>query len=177
MNLLDRISRNSHNIDCILIFYFFFQAFQRDSPLAVDLSTAILQLSENGDLQKIHNKWLKNSDCSMQLNEIDADRLSLTSFWGLFLICGVACFVALTVFFCRILCQYRRFSPETVETDVVEIEPATRSRRSLRTTSFKDLMDFVDKKEVEIKHMLKRKSSDNKEEASPSSDGKSHTPS
>ncbi|XP_050380332.1 glutamate receptor 3.4 [Argentina anserina] len=153
-------------------------AFQRDSPLAVDLSTAILQLSENGDLQKIHNKWLRSSECSMQLNEIDADRLSLTSFWGLFLICGVACFIALAVFFCRILCQYRRFSPEHVEGDVEEIEPPTRpSRRSLRTTSFKDLMDFVDKKEEEIKHMLKRKSSDNKQEASPSSDGKSHSPS
>ncbi|KAM5580664.1 hypothetical protein ABKV19_010089 [Rosa sericea] len=153
-------------------------AFQRDSPLAVDLSTAILQLSENGDLQKIHNKWLRGSECSMQLNEMDADRLSLTSFWGLFLICGIACFIALSVFFCRIFLQYRRFSPENVEGDVEEIEPAPRSsRRSLRTTSFKDLMDFVDKKEVEIKHMLKRKSSDNKQEASPSSDGKSHSPS
>lgn len=154
------------------------QAFQRDSPLAVDLSTAILQLSENGDLQKIHNKWLRSSECPMQLNEIDADRLSLTSFWGLFLICGVACAIALAVFFCRILCQYRRFSPEVVERDVEEIEPAPRSsRRSLRATSFKDLMDFVDKKEEEIKHMLKRKSSDNKQEASPSTDGKSHSPS
>lgn len=114
----------------------------------------------------------------MQLNEMDADRLSLTSFWGLFLICGIACFIALAVFFCRILLQYRRFSPETVEGDVEEIELPPRSgRRSLRTTSFKNLMDFVDKKEVEIKHMLKRKSSDNKQEASPSSDGKSRSPS
>jgi ionotropic glutamate receptor len=33
-------------------------AFPRDSPLAVDLSTAILQLSESGDLQRIHDKWM-----------------------------------------------------------------------------------------------------------------------
>ncbi|KAE8680966.1 hypothetical protein F3Y22_tig00111356pilonHSYRG00021 [Hibiscus syriacus] len=44
-------------------------AFQRDSPLAVDLSTAILRLSENGELQKIHDKWLINSECSIQINQ------------------------------------------------------------------------------------------------------------
>ncbi|CAN6574297.1 unnamed protein product [Malus baccata var. baccata] len=153
-------------------------AFQRDSPLAVDLSTAILQLSENGELQKIHNKWLMHSECSAQLTEVDADQLSLTSFWGLFLICGIACFLALAVFFCRILCQYRRFTPESVEADAEEIGPTnTRSRRSLGSTSFKGLMVFVDKKEAEIKHMLKRKTSDSKHEASPSTDGQLHSPS
>ncbi|KAK1396089.1 Glutamate receptor [Heracleum sosnowskyi] len=72
-------------------------AFQRDSPLAVDLSTAILQLSENGDLQRIHDKWLSKDACSAQSNQIDDNRLSLNCFWGLFLICGIACFVSLTV--------------------------------------------------------------------------------
>ncbi|PQP96473.1 glutamate receptor 3.4 [Prunus yedoensis var. nudiflora] len=147
-------------------------AFQRDSPLAVDLSTAILQLSENGDLKKIRNKWLSHNKCSIQMNEVDSDRLSLTSFWGLFLICGVACFLSLTVFFCRILCQYRRFIPEAVEGDVEEIGPtSTRSRPSIRSSSFKNLMDFVDTKEEKIKHLLKRKGSDSKhDEASRSSD-------
>ncbi|RXH89965.1 hypothetical protein DVH24_032322 [Malus domestica] len=152
-------------------------AFQKDSPLAVDLSTAVLQLSENGDLQKIHNKWLTHNECPTQLNDVDADpQLSLTSFWGLFLICGIACFLALAVFFCRILCQYRRFTPEPVEADVEEIGPTnTRSRRSLWSTIFKDLMVLVDKKEAEIKHMLKRKTSDSKHEASPSADGQLHS--
>lgn len=59
-----------------------------------------------------------------------------------------------------------------MEEDVEEIGPTTsRSRRSLRSTSFKNLMDFVDQKEEAIKHMLKRKGSDSKQEASPSSDG------
>ncbi|KAL1370655.1 hypothetical protein AAHE18_01G076600 [Arachis hypogaea] len=35
--------------------------FLRDSPLAIDVSTAILKLSENGDLQRIHDKWLTRS--------------------------------------------------------------------------------------------------------------------
>lgn len=151
-------------------------AFQRDSPLAVDLSTAILQLSENGDLQKIHNKWLTRTECSMQINQVDSNQLSLMSFWGLFLICGIACFIALTIFFCRVICQYRRFSPEAEEGDVEEIEPS-RSRRTMRTSSFKDLMGFVDRKEAEIKQILKQKNSDKKRQASHSSDGQSNSPS
>ncbi|GAV89452.1 Lig_chan domain-containing protein/SBP_bac_3 domain-containing protein/ANF_receptor domain-containing protein [Cephalotus follicularis] len=151
-------------------------AFQKDSPLAVDLSTAILQLSENGDLQKIHDKWLTRNECSMQLNTVDDNQLSLNSFWGLFLICGLACFLSILVFFCRVLCQYRRFIPEGEEVAAGEIELA-RSRRGIRSTSsFKDLMDFVDRKEEEIKQMLKRKPNENKQQASPSTDGQRSSP-
>ncbi|KAF2284962.1 hypothetical protein GH714_033205 [Hevea brasiliensis] len=141
-------------------------AFQKDSPLAVDLSTAILQLSENGDLQKIHNKWLTHAECSMQINEVDENRLSLSSFWGLFLICGFACFIALTIFFCRVLCQYRKFAQDDGEVREVEEIQRARPRRSL--CSFKDLIDFADRKEEEIKEMLRRKGSDSKRQASPS---------
>lgn len=133
-------------------------AFPRDSPLAVDLSTAILTLSENGDLQRIHDKWLTQTGCSSQDTAIDANRLSLESFWGLFLICGVTCFITLVVFFMRILCQYNKYN----STD--EPEPSTHpqpsGRRPSRLSSFKDLISFVDKKEEEIKIAMKRKASD-----------------
>ncbi|KAK4386241.1 Glutamate receptor 3.4 [Sesamum angolense] len=148
-------------------------AFQRDSPLAVDLSTAILQLSENGDLQRIHDKWLSRDGCSGQSNPIDESRLSLKSFWGLFLICGIACSIALVIFFCRVLLQYSRYSPEGEQRDIEEDEPARPSRRSLRAPSFKDIIDFVDKKEAEIKDMLRRKSGDSKRHPSQGSDGQS----
>ncbi|XP_023770460.1 glutamate receptor 3.5 [Lactuca sativa] len=133
-------------------------AFQRDSPLALDLSTAILQLSENGELQRIHDKWLASSSCSSKVTEIDVSSLSLSSFWGLFLICGVACFISLSIYFCRVLCQYRRFNPDEEEPhELPEPESARRSeRRTFRSTSFKDLIDFYDKKEAEIKEMLRR---------------------
>ncbi|CAK9315572.1 unnamed protein product [Citrullus colocynthis] len=140
-------------------------AFQRDSPLAVDLSTAILQLSENGDLQKIHDKWLSRTECSMSLNQVDISQLSLSSFWGLFLICGIACIVALSVFFFQVLFQYRRFTPEN-QPEVEEIEPV-RTRRLSRTTSF---MHFVDKKEAEVKGKLKKKTSDKKQTSQSSDD-------
>ncbi|KAJ9561079.1 hypothetical protein OSB04_006239 [Centaurea solstitialis] len=133
-------------------------AFQRDSPLALDLSTAVLQLSENGELQRIHDKWLASSSCSSQVADVDVNSLSLSSFWGLFLICGIACFISLSIYFCRVLCQYRNFTPHEEEAhEIPEPESARRSaRRTLRSTSFKDLIDFYDKKEAEIKEMLKR---------------------
>ncbi|KAJ7008623.1 glutamate receptor 3.4 isoform X1 [Populus alba] len=146
-------------------------AFQRDSPLAVDLSTAVLQLSENGDLQKIRNKWLTHADCSSQVNEIDENHLSLKSFWGLFLICGIACFISLVVFFCNIICQYRRFTPEDGEEAVEDEIQSPRPQRSVCSTSLKKLIDFADRKEAEIKEMIKPKSIDIKRQGNPSSDG------
>ncbi|XP_021902797.1 glutamate receptor 3.3 isoform X1 [Carica papaya] len=83
-------------------------AFPRDSPLAVDLSTAILQLTENGDLQRIHEKWLMHSTCSLDAGELESDRLHLKSFGGLFLLCGIACFIALFIYFMQIVCHFRR---------------------------------------------------------------------
>ncbi|KAL6529628.1 hypothetical protein OROGR_015251 [Orobanche gracilis] len=135
----------------------------RDSPLAEDLSTAILQLSENGELQRIHDKWLSREGCSSSQTDPSNDsRLSLKSFWGLFLLCGSACFIALAVFFCRVCLQYIRYCAEEEEQQPsIELaEPARPSRRTLRSTTFRDMMDFVDKKEVDIKEVLKRKSDD-----------------
>ncbi|PHT61727.1 hypothetical protein T459_34410 [Capsicum annuum] len=68
-----------------------YQAFRRDSPLAIDMSRAILQLSEKGELENA-----------------DSEQLQLKSFWGLFLICGVAGCFALLVYFCSMLHQFRR---------------------------------------------------------------------
>lgn len=134
-------------------------AFQRDSPLAVDLSTAILTLSETGELQKIHDKWLNQNACSSKDTTIDANRLSLESFWGLFLICGVSCFIALFIFFMRIYCQYNKYATRT-EGEASSFETRTIRKRPSRLTSFKDLMSFVDKKEEEIKIGKKRKISE-----------------
>ncbi|KAK4354091.1 hypothetical protein RND71_026285 [Anisodus tanguticus] len=143
-----------------------FVSIQRDSPLSIDLSTAILQLSENGELQRIHDKWLSNNGCSSQNNQVDDTRLSLSSFWGLYVICGGTCAVALIVFFCRVYCQFLRYAPEIEEPEISEPLSARSSRRTLRSRSFKDLVDFVVKREAEIKEILKCKNSDNKKESS-----------
>ncbi|URE32243.1 hypothetical protein MUK42_06173 [Musa troglodytarum] len=130
-------------------------AFPRDSPLAVDLSTAILRLSENGDLQRIHDKWLPPTGCSSQDSGIDSSRLSLGSFWGLFLISGLACLVSLSIFFARILCQYNKYSSSQETVGIPE--PERSFKRPTRLTSIKDLIAFVDKKEQEVKSVIKQK--------------------
>ncbi|KAJ4965172.1 hypothetical protein NE237_017021 [Protea cynaroides] len=85
-------------------------AFPRDSPLAIDMSTAILTLAENGDLQRIHDKWLTTSVCSSDNTELESDQLHLNSFWGLFLICGAACFISLMIYFFFIIRQFSHVS-------------------------------------------------------------------
>ncbi|XP_027187243.1 glutamate receptor 3.4 isoform X2 [Cicer arietinum] len=130
-------------------------AFQRDSPLAVDMSTAILQLSENGDLQKIHDKWLLKHDCTAKVDDVDSNELSLNSFWGLFLICGIACLLALIAFSVRVFCQYMKFIPVSEDIDQ-ENPPGIPGIKPSR--SFKDLIDFVDTREKEIKQILREKS-------------------
>ncbi|KAF8695535.1 hypothetical protein HU200_037381 [Digitaria exilis] len=138
-------------------------AFQRDSPLAVDLSTAILTLSETGDLQRIHDKWLNPGTCSSQSTDaVGADRLNLNSFWGLFLISGVACFIALIIYFARILCQFCKYhgggggsSDEAAFPD-----PERSLRRPARLSSIRDLMSFVDMKEAEAKRAIRSRSGD-----------------
>lgn len=122
------------------------------------MSTAILQLSENGDLQKIHDKWISRHDCAAKVNDdVDSNELSLSSFWGLFLICGIACFLSLIAFFVRVFCQYMKFIPEDEEVD--QENPSNRPSGTFRSSkSFKELIIFVDKKEKEIKEILRQKS-------------------
>ncbi|KAG2408878.1 Glutamate receptor 3.6 Ligand-gated ion channel 3.6 Precursor [Vigna angularis] len=119
-------------------------AFPRDSPLAIDMSTAILKLSENGDLQRIHDKWLTRSACSSEGAKQGIDRLELKSFWGLFLLSGIACFVALLCYVARMVYRFRRHSNSNSEG----------SSRSARLRSF---FNFVNEREEEDKHMSKRK--------------------
>ncbi|CAL5072420.1 unnamed protein product [Urochloa decumbens] len=128
-------------------------AFPRDSPLAEDLSTAILTLSENGNLQRIHDEWLSGTECGADNNGDASNSLSLSSFWGLFLICGLACLLALVIFFLRIFCQYNRYNSEV---EVQFPEPQIVNRPA-RLTTIKSLISFVDKKEEEVKNALKKR--------------------
>ncbi|KAK9077867.1 hypothetical protein SSX86_006205 [Deinandra increscens subsp. villosa] len=134
-------------------------AFPRDSPLVVDLSTAILQLSENGDLQRIHDKWLSSTLCS-QTSKLEGKSLTLNNFWGLFLVCGIICFISICIYFCRVWCEYRRYSPdEEVAREIGESNSRTcRNKWYLGAISFKEMIDFYDKKEGEIKQQLRRNS-------------------
>ncbi|XP_030443550.2 glutamate receptor 3.3 [Syzygium oleosum] len=123
-------------------------AFPRDSPLAVDLSTAILTLSENGDLQRIHDKWLLQTGCSSDSAEIESDRLHLKSFWGLFLICGIACFIALFIYFLQILHLLYHTAPA---------ESVPDGSSSSRTRPLQRFLSIMDEKEDPSKRSKRRK--------------------
>ncbi|CAA0833575.1 Glutamate receptor 3.2 [Striga hermonthica] len=122
-------------------------AFPRDSQLATDLSTAILTLSETGKLQELRKKWLSSRSCPEQGSDEDSEQLQLKSFWGLFLTCGVACFLALLVYFCSMVHKFKRYISELSA-------PCSSSSISMRIKGF---LSFVDEKEEEMKNMLKRK--------------------
>ncbi|KAJ0949420.1 putative solute-binding protein family 3/ domain of MltF [Helianthus annuus] len=81
-------------------------AFPRDSQLAIDMSTAILKLSDNGELQKIHDYWLERKTCNPQ--NLDSEQIQLKSFCGPFLIFGVVCALALLTYFCMIFHNFRK---------------------------------------------------------------------
>ncbi|CAL5366031.1 unnamed protein product [Camellia sinensis] len=123
-------------------------AFPRDSPLAVDMSTAILKLSENGELQRIHDKWLMGSACSLQGATLQVDRLQLRSFSGLFLICGLACLLALLVYFVLMVRQYSRHYVD---------KAAESSNRSSPSAHLQTFLTFVDEKEEEVIKRSKRR--------------------
>jgi len=145
-------------------------AFQRDSPLAADLSTAILQLSETGQLQRIHDEWLTDPTCGDDDSGLGAVRLGLGSFWGLFLLCALICVFALTVYFARVCWQYSRYSSSeppgepsdtaaaVTAASIAQIRPE--KPKPTRLGSFKELIQFADTKEEEIKKVMKRRLSE-----------------
>lgn len=127
----------------------FIQAFPRDSPLAPDISTAILKLAENGDLQRIHDKWLTKSSCSQDNTEIESSQLHLGSFLGLFLFCGIACIIALCIYFTRICYRFHHASKTEAVSD---LQSSRSSLRRLRT-----LISLIDEKEDPSKKKKKRR--------------------
>ncbi|PNY12147.1 glutamate receptor-like protein [Trifolium pratense] len=124
-------------------------AFPRDSPLAVDLSTAILQMVDNGDLQRIHDKWLLSRACLSQGAKLEVERLKLKSFWGLYVICGSACLLALLIYVIQIIRQYLKHQAE--EPDSPDQNPSPGSSR------LRSFLSFADEKEETVKNRSKRK--------------------
>ena len=91
-----------------------FQVFPKGSPLAPDVSGAILNLIEDHNMKQIEDKWFgKQSSCPDSSTSISSNSLSLKSFWGLFLIAGIASLSALLIFTVNFVYQERRvLSPD-----------------------------------------------------------------
>ncbi|KAG5225148.1 glutamate receptor [Salix suchowensis] len=84
------------------------------SPLAPDVSRAILNLIDDDNMKQIEDKWFgKQSSCPDSSTSISSNSLSLRSFWGLFLIAGIASLSALLIFTVNFVYQERRvLSPD-----------------------------------------------------------------
>ncbi|XP_027331138.1 glutamate receptor 3.2-like isoform X2 [Abrus precatorius] len=124
-------------------------AFPRDSPVAIDMSTAILTLSENGELQRIREKWLSEKACGFHSS--GDEQLQLNSFRGLFLICGATCFLALLIYFSSMLHKFIKKSSE---------KTAPSNRCSSPSARIQTFLNFADKKEDVSDRKLKRKIED-----------------
>ncbi|KAG6770856.1 hypothetical protein POTOM_026555 [Populus tomentosa] len=73
--------------------------FPKGSPLVPDISRAILNVTEGDETKQIEGAWFgKKSTCPESGSSISSNSLSLKSFWGLFLIAGLAALLALIIF-------------------------------------------------------------------------------
>ncbi|XP_042049403.1 glutamate receptor 2.7-like [Salvia splendens] len=74
-------------------------AFQKGSPLTLDVSRAILEMQENGKMDRISRKWFGEGGCGLSnATAADSKRLTVNNFKGLFLITGLSSFSALAIF-------------------------------------------------------------------------------
>ncbi|KAK3437310.1 hypothetical protein EUGRSUZ_C01870 [Eucalyptus grandis] len=73
--------------------------FPKGSPLVPDILQAILDLTEGPKMTEIKNMWLTpKTNCPNSISSASSNSLGLDSFWGLFLIVGVAAVLALLIF-------------------------------------------------------------------------------
>ncbi|XP_027061185.2 glutamate receptor 2.8 [Coffea arabica] len=83
-------------------------AFPIGSPLVPDISRAVLNLTEGDKIVGIENEWLgQQTSCPEQTTLVSSHSLGLNSFWGLFLIVGIASFTALIIYGAMFIYEHR----------------------------------------------------------------------
>ncbi|KAI3465634.1 hypothetical protein Pfo_022297 [Paulownia fortunei] len=127
-------------------------AFQKDSPLAVDMSTAFLKLAESGELQKIHKKWFCKLGCpEEQRRKSKANQLQLSSFWALYSLCGIFALTAFFLFLIRAVRQYIKYKR-------TQMDPSSPgfsiSSNVLFYQAVHNFLEFIDEKEEAIKRIF-----------------------
>ncbi|CAN4078844.1 unnamed protein product [Withania somnifera] len=86
-------------------------AFQKGSPLARDVSEAILILTQDGTLNRLEEHWFALSrNCDNVDRADETESLTLGSFWGLYLVSGAISTVCLLFYVYRLFRKSRRMS-------------------------------------------------------------------
>ncbi|KAM1358572.1 hypothetical protein ACFX13_046408 [Malus domestica] len=124
-----------------------------DSPLAIDISSAILKLSKSGTLQKIHEKWFCKMGCrsDKNLDSDESNQLHLMSFWvdsqhwGLYLLCGAFTLAALVIFPLRVIHQFVRYKKQRANNLSSSLSSTSWSSRWSQVMG--SFVDFITEKE------------------------------
>lgn len=124
--------------------------FPRHSRLVFDMSTAILTLSENSELQRIHDRHLSNKSCATSRSQIQLDQLKLTSFWGIFVIWSIIFLITLAIYLRSMTQKFRKHFPESTD-------PSSNAGSSTRFASLQRFLSFVDEKDEVSKSKRKKK--------------------
>ncbi|KAL4600885.1 hypothetical protein ACB092_11G232400 [Castanea dentata] len=83
--------------------------FPKGSPFVSDVSWAVLNVTKGEKMNEIEKAYFgDHSSCSSSNTQVSSGSLSLESFWGLFLIAGVASLSALIISFAMFLYKERR---------------------------------------------------------------------
>ncbi|KAL5559597.1 hypothetical protein UlMin_035808 [Ulmus minor] len=130
--------------------------FPKGSPLVADMSRAILNVTEGDNMKEIENKWFRveeQSDCPADHSqpEISSNSLSLESFWGLFLIAGVASVASLIIFAITFAYKHRHILFDSSEPSVRKrvgsmfknFDQKDLSSHTFRKSGFRDGNDTV----------------------------------
>ncbi|CAI9772305.1 unnamed protein product [Fraxinus pennsylvanica] len=82
-------------------------AFPIGSPLVPDVSRAILHVTEGEKMAEIERKWFgEKTKCPNSTTSLSSNSIGLESFWGLFLIAGIAAVSALIIYIIMFLREH-----------------------------------------------------------------------
>ncbi|KAG8364600.1 hypothetical protein BUALT_Bualt18G0014100 [Buddleja alternifolia] len=126
-------------------------AFQKGSPLAADMSTAILNLAESGQLEKIHDKWFcKPGSCPEErMRKSEDNRLHLRSFLALYSFCGIFALTAFFIFLIRAVRQYIKYATKQMDPSASSLSMS--SNIVFGQAAVRNFLKFFDEKEEAVK--------------------------
>ncbi|PIN03072.1 Glutamate-gated kainate-type ion channel receptor subunit GluR5 [Handroanthus impetiginosus] len=118
------------------------------SPLVTDVSRAILNVTEGPKMLEIERKWLGDkTECPDSSNLLSPKNLGLASFWGLFLIVGIAGIAAFIIDLIRFLREnwsvIERSDPEfTIWNKTLELLQRF-NNKDLKSPTFKNIHNLL----------------------------------
>ncbi|KAH9302705.1 hypothetical protein KI387_014288, partial [Taxus chinensis] len=114
--------------------------FPKGSPLLSDISRAVLSLAEDDEMKHIEARYFDSNLCTNPGPIVGSNRLSMESFWGLYLVTGTVSVLALIVFFFRLAYNFIRESNDTAE-------------ESIECKSVKSFAKYIDRKDSNLQRL------------------------